>query len=77
VKVCISGDLSSTKAVCNDDEGGPAIKSIPTQDIGEERSFQIGIVSFQHKLCGQPGIPAGLTNVIYYMQWILDTLSVS
>jgi len=72
-QICVSGDAS--RSTCTDDDGGPALKSFHIPDLATDRYYQFGIVSFQHKLCGHPGIPGGLTNVINYMPWILENLS--
>lgn len=65
----------TNKGTCPNDDGGPLLKSLTIPETELVRTFQIGVVSFHHKLCGQPGIPGGFTNVINYMPWILDSIS--
>ena len=50
---------------CNGDSGGPLI----LKEFSSDPYYQIGIVSFGLKLCGN-GVPAVYTRVTNYIPWI-------
>ncbi|XP_030765182.1 serine protease easter-like [Sitophilus oryzae] len=61
------------KDSCPGDSGGPMV--VPGVDSNDDAQYvQQGVVSFGPKYCGLPGYPGVYTLVIYYMDWILDTI---
>lgn len=48
------------------------MKTLIPDELGEERVFQFGLVSFG--LCALEGVPGGYINILYYMPWILDNI---
>lgn len=58
---------------CAGDSGGPLQYPEPIGD--EPKYIQYGIVAFGTDSCGVKGYPGVYTRVIYYMDWILDTMT--
>ncbi|XP_076666294.1 CLIP domain-containing serine protease HP8 [Andrena cerasifolii] len=57
---------------CGGDSGGPL--QAPAMYKNNVRFIQYGIVSFGVKDCDTVGVPGVYTNVVYYMDWILNTI---
>ena len=57
---------------CGGDSGGPL--QAPAIYKNNVRFIQYGIVSFGVKNCGTAGVPGVYTNIVYYMDWILNTI---
>ncbi|XP_015439901.1 PREDICTED: serine protease easter-like [Dufourea novaeangliae] len=57
---------------CSGDSGGP-LQSLSFFN-NTVKYVQYGIVSFGLMNCGTGGVPGVYTNVIYYMDWILNTV---
>lgn len=54
---------------CRGDSGGPLMMK------NEHDLWTIyGIVSFGSKACGRKGYPGVYTNVLYYIEWIFNTI---
>ena len=58
---------------CGGDSGGPLQRTAFYNKI-DLRYVQYGVVSFGHANCGEEGFPAVYTRVVYYTDWILDTI---
>lgn len=58
---------------CGGDSGGP-LQTTAFYHETDLRYVQYGIVSFGHANCGEEGFPAVYTRVVYYLDWILDTI---
>lgn len=69
--LCVSG-LDGVSS-CSGDSGGPmgCSLTLPKRQI---KFVQFGVVSAGYKDCGIKDQPSILTNVVYYMDWILDTI---
>lgn len=57
---------------CGGDSGGPL--QAQTRYKNTIKFVQYGIVSFGLQNCGTENVPGVYTKVIYYMDWILDTI---
>ncbi|XP_053998004.1 CLIP domain-containing serine protease B4-like [Hylaeus anthracinus] len=57
---------------CGGDSGGPL--QSPNFYNNKVKYIQYGIVSVGFKRCDTEGVPGIYTNVVYYMDWILDTI---
>ena len=62
-----AGTVLGGKDSCQGDSGGPLVMS---QD---EIYTQIGVVSFG-KGCGRAGYPGVYTNIVNYMEWLMDKI---
>lgn len=79
-QLCAGGELG--KDTCVGDSGGPLL--IPFEpEISEThdrlerfrgKMFQTGIISFGPLSCGSSGKPSISTNIMPYVQWILDSM---
>lgn len=69
-QMCAGGNKSVD--ACTGDSGGPLQISMLFK--GEVKTIQLGIVSFGLRGCGIEGVPGVYTNVVYYMNWILNTI---
>lgn len=69
-QLCAGGE--DGKDSCNGDSGGPL--QFPQVSNGWPQYFQYGLVSYGPTLCGRPGIPGVYTEIVHYMDWILDTM---
>lgn len=69
--LCASG-LKGVSS-CDGDSGGPMgfQMTLPRRQV---KFVQFGVVSAGYNTCGIEDKPGILTNVVYYMDWILDTL---
>lgn len=78
-RLCTAGNTG--RATCNGDSGGAIVKAVVVPDTEEgkvERVFQFGIISGGgHPLntCGIQGRPAVVTNVFFFMDWILNHIT--
>lgn len=72
-QICAGGVLGRDS--CGGDSGGP-LKYV-TRVNGESKYVQYGVVSYGPRHCGAEGQPGIYTNVVYYMDWILDHLKPS
>ena len=57
---------------CGGDSGGPL--QAPALYRNNIKFIQYGIVSFGVTECGTAGVPGVYTNVVHYMDWILNTI---
>ena len=57
---------------CGGDSGGPL--QAPALYKNTIKFIQYGLVSFGLKNCGTAGVPGVYTKVVYYMDWILNTI---
>ena len=57
---------------CGGDSGGPL--QAPAVYKNNVRFIQYGLVSFGLENCGTAGVPGVYTSVVYYMDWILNTI---
>ncbi|XP_078036062.1 melanization protease 1-like isoform X2 [Augochlora pura] len=69
-QICAGG--TKTADACPGDSGGPL--QIPTLLNNDVKSVQFGIVSFGLRGCAIEGVPGVYTNVLYYMDWILNII---
>ncbi|XP_076392709.1 uncharacterized protein LOC100882895 [Megachile rotundata] len=69
-QMCAGGNEG--KDSCNGDSGGP-LQALAVYN-GNVTYVQYGIVSFGQQNCGTAGFPGVYTKVVYYMDWILDTI---
>lgn len=69
-QLCAGG--SKTTDACSGDSGGPLQAPTPFKD--DVKSVQFGIVSFGLRGCAIEGVPGVYTNVVYYMDWILNII---
>nr|XP_031825640.1 transmembrane protease serine 9-like [Nomia melanderi] len=69
-QICAGGKRG--KDSCTGDSGGP----LQTQVLYKETTkfVQYGIVSFGLRGCAIEGVPGAYTNIVYYMDWILDNI---
>lgn len=57
---------------CYGDSGGPMVNQMA---LGKQVKFvQFGVVSSGYNTCGTQGQPGILANVVFYIDWILDTI---
>lgn len=70
-QICAGG--KSGKDSCQGDSGGP-LQAPSVFEDGNLKYVQYGLVSFGPQNCGTEGAPGVYTNVVYYMDWILDTI---
>ncbi|XP_012527985.1 melanization protease 1 [Monomorium pharaonis] len=71
-QLCAGGQMAVDS--CNGDSGGPLQASSKYNNL-IMRIVQYGIVSYGMTPCGIEGIPGVYTNVAYYMDWILNTMT--
>lgn len=57
---------------CSGDSGGPL--QAPGNYSHNLKFIQYGVVSFGPRMCGTTGIPGVYTKIVYYLDWILDTI---
>ncbi|XP_054011033.1 transmembrane protease serine 9-like [Hylaeus anthracinus] len=69
-QICAGGKRGMDS--CLGDSGGPL--QVPTMFGENVKYVQYGIVSFGLKNCGTEGVPGVYTNLVYYMDWVLDTI---
>ncbi|XP_076657427.1 serine protease grass-like [Halictus rubicundus] len=69
-QLCAGG--SKVTDACTGNGGGPLQAVTPFQ--GDVKYFLFGIVSFGQRGCAIAGDPDVYTNVIYYIDWILNTI---
>ncbi|RLU16063.1 hypothetical protein DMN91_011821 [Ooceraea biroi] len=69
-QMCAGGQNSVDS--CMGDSGGP-LQSFGTYE-NNPRIIQYGVVSYGLRQCGTEGFPGVYTNIVYYMDWILDTV---
>ncbi|XP_076164421.1 melanization protease 1-like [Ptiloglossa arizonensis] len=69
-QICAGGKQG--KDSCLGDSGGPL--QAPTMYNNNLKFVQYGIVSFGLKNCGTEGIPGVYTKLVYYMDWVLNTI---
>lgn len=70
-KQMCAGGLNSVDS-CMGDSGGP-LQSFGIYN-NDPRVVQYGVVSYGLKQCGTEGFPGVYTRVLYYMDWILDSI---
>ncbi|XP_017890039.2 uncharacterized protein LOC108630945 [Ceratina calcarata] len=69
-QMCAGG--KSGKDSCQGDSGGPL--QAPSVYNNNPIYVQYGLVSFGPQNCGTEGAPGVYTRILYYMDWILDTI---
>lgn len=69
-QMCASG--KSGMDSCSGDSGGPL--QAPGNYSHNLKFIQYGVVSFGPRMCGTTGIPGVYTKIVYYLDWILDTM---
>ncbi|XP_050590762.1 uncharacterized protein LOC126922324 [Bombus affinis] len=57
---------------CSGDSGGPL--QAPGNYSHNLKFIQYGVVSFGPRMCGMTGTPGVYTKIVYYLDWILDTI---
>lgn len=70
-QMCVGGELNHDS--CAGDSGGP-LMYVEAYN-GPPRYYELGLVSFGVKKCGQKGKPAIYTRVAGFINWILDNIS--
>lgn len=69
-QICAGG--KDGKDSCGGDSGGPLqAPGVYKQNL---KYIQYGIVSFGPQSCGTSGKPGVYTNIVYYVDWILNTI---
>ncbi|XP_017755231.1 PREDICTED: uncharacterized protein LOC108547293 [Eufriesea mexicana] len=69
-QICAGG--KDKKDSCGGDSGGPLqAPGIYNQNL---KYIQYGIVSFGPRICATEKLPGVYTNIVYYMDWILNTI---
>ncbi|KYM76560.1 Serine protease easter [Atta colombica] len=71
-QLCAGGQMNVDS--CLGDSGGP-LQAAGIYNSRSIRIIQYGVVSYGLKQCGTEGFPGVYTNVAYYMDWILNTLT--
>ncbi|XP_012527986.2 serine protease grass [Monomorium pharaonis] len=71
-QLCAGGRINVDS--CLGDSGGP-LQAPGIYNGTSVKMIQYGVVSYGLMPCGVSGIPEVYTNVAYYMDWILDTLT--
>ncbi|KYN38801.1 Serine protease easter [Trachymyrmex septentrionalis] len=71
-QLCAGGQMNVDS--CLGDSGGP-LQAAGIYNSTSIRIIQYGVVSYGLKQCGTEGFPGIYTNVAYYMDWILNTLT--
>ena len=69
-QLCAGGQAN--KDSCGGDSGGPMMQV--SAAYGFPRYYALGIVSYGPKVCGEKDKPAVYTNIVSYVDWILDNL---
>ncbi|XP_020711472.2 CLIP domain-containing serine protease HP8-like isoform X1 [Athalia rosae] len=72
-QLCAGG--SNRMDSCSGDSGGP-LQAPAIYTNGQPKYIQYGVVSFGPRNCGIEGFPGVYSSVVYYMKWILDTMTV-
>lgn len=57
---------------CGGDSGGPMVM---VDSVTSPKYYMFGIVSFGSKFCGAKTTPGVYTNIVMYMEWILDNIT--
>ncbi|XP_066589501.1 CLIP domain-containing serine protease B4-like [Prorops nasuta] len=70
-QMCVGGEAG--KDSCLGDSGGP-LQAPGIYYNKRYKYMQYGIVSFGPGSCGKEGFPGVYTRVVYYLDWILDTI---
>ncbi|XP_018405715.1 PREDICTED: serine protease easter-like [Cyphomyrmex costatus] len=71
-QLCAGGQMNVDS--CLGDSGGP-LQAASIYNGRSVRIVQYGVVSYGLKQCGTEGFPGVYTNIVYYMDWILNTLA--
>ncbi|KYQ50308.1 Serine protease easter [Trachymyrmex zeteki] len=71
-QLCAGGQMNVDS--CLGDSGGP-LQAAGIYNGRSVRIIQYGVVSYGLKQCGTEGFPGVYTNVAYYVDWILNTLT--
>ncbi|CAD1478804.1 unnamed protein product, partial [Heterotrigona itama] len=74
-QMCAGGKMGTDS--CSGDSGGPlqapGMYNINTH-YNSVKYVQHGIVSYGPNSCGTEGLPGVYTKIVYYLDWILDTI---
>ncbi len=68
IQLCAGGE--EDKDNCDGDAGGPVTYKKST----DQPFYQVGIVSYGPKRCGQKGVPGVYTRVASFMDWIASKM---
>lgn len=66
--ICAIGESGINNSVCNGDSGGPL-----TVRDGQNRSVQVGVVSFGSPLGCERDVPDGYARVSHFFTWVQST----
>lgn len=66
--ICAIGETGINNSVCNGDSGGPL-----TVRDAENRSLQVGVVSFGSPLGCERDVPDGYARVSHFFTWVQET----
>lgn len=69
-QICAGGKRGMDS--CSGDSGGPL--QAPGMYNSNLKYIQYGLVSFGPHNCGTEGAPGVYTKIVYYMDWILNTI---
>jgi len=68
-QICAGGEKGRDS--CEGDSGSPLMRG----EDEFQRYFLLGVVSFGARQCGSENLPGVYTEIPYYLDWILDSMT--